>query len=425
MSRILLATFGSLGDLHPYIAVGTALKRRGHEVVVATSGDYESVVTGAGLGFAPVPPCINDLGDPEELMRRFADPRQGIRRMLDEVVFPHLDAAHATLSDVAAGADLLIGHPLTFTVPVVAQQRSLPWLSTVLSPWSLLSRHDPPRLTVDVLRRAHTLGPRVYDFVLSMLRREVWRWEAPLRAFRERMGLTTRQLMTLEGQFSPHGTLALFDRVLGAPQPDWPAQTHLCGAALYDGQGSPPQLERFLTAGEPPIVFALGSSAVWMGQDFFRNAITAAVQLGRRAILLTGRTWADPLPAGIVAFDYLPYSRVFPAAAVIVHQAGIGTLSQALRSGRPQLITPAAFDQPDNAERASKLGVARVLPFQKVTARRLQQQLAVLLTDQRTARAAANVARQVHGRAALLAAQAVEEVLAGPQAAGRSHPAPA
>jgi UDP:flavonoid glycosyltransferase YjiC (YdhE family) len=82
-----------------------------------------------------------------------------------------------------------------------------------------------------------------------------------------------------------------------------------------------------------------------------------------------------------VAFDYLPYSAVFPHAVAIVHQAGIGTLAQALAAGRPQLIVPVAYDQPDNARRARELGVARSIPIRKVTAAGLALELGRLLKD--------------------------------------------
>ena len=98
-----------------------------------------------------------------------------------------------------------------------------------------------------------------------------------------------------------------------------------------------------------------------------------------RAILLTGPSAPEDLPAGVRAFPYLPYSTVFPRAAAVVHQAGIGTLAQAMRAGRPQLILPVAFDQPDNARRAAALGLGRVLPFKKATAQRLASELAALL----------------------------------------------
>ena len=216
--------------------------------------------------------------------------------------------------------------------------------------------------------------------------------------------------MLLGGQFSPQGNLALFDAVLASPQPDWPALTTVCGTPLYDGAVADAQLpdtvQRFLDAGDPPLVFALGSSAVWFADRYWQEALSAAQQLGRRALLLTGPGRLPTLPPGVMAVDFLPYSLVFERAAVVVHQAGIGTLSQALRSGRPQLLTPVAFDQPDNAQRAARLGVGRIVPFAQVRSRRLAQTLDELLHDAEAARAANVVAAQLAGHnGALRAAQ--------------------
>ncbi len=401
MSRILLATFGSLGDLHPYIAVGQALRARGYQARIATSADYQDAIEAAGMEFAPMRPRIDSLGPPDDVARQLFHPVRGTQRLLRDYVMPHLRDAHEDLTRAAIDADLLVSHPLTHTLPIVAQQQSKPWLSSVLSPMSFLSRHDPPVVAgFDVLRLAHRLGPAVYEFVFGLSRRAVRRWEAPLHDFRRESGLPpTHQVMTFEGQFSPHGTLALFDAPLAQPQPDWPERTQICGAALYDRSAADsPEIEelrRFLGDGEPPLVFALGSSAVWIAGSYWLHAIEATRQLGKRAILLTGQHNLPRLPPGIRAFEYLPYSLVFPHAAVVVHQAGIGTLSQALRSGRPQLITPVAFDQPDNAARATQLGVGRVLPFARVKAARLRVELQRVLAEPSHANAARNLAMQL------------------------------
>jgi UDP:flavonoid glycosyltransferase YjiC (YdhE family) len=119
------------------------------------------------------------------------------------------------------------------------------------------------------------------------------------------------------------------------------------------------------------------------------------------------------LPSKVAAFDYLPYSQVFPRAAAIVHQAGIGTLSYALRSGRPQLLTPVAFDQPDNAARAAGLGVGRVLPFQGAHDHvRLARNLRVMLDDPSYARASLEMGEKSRGiDGAGVAAQHIIDVL--------------
>ena len=141
---------------------------------------------------------------------------------------------------------------------------------------------------------------------------------------------------------SPELVLATFSSVMAAPQPDWPPQTVQTGFPFYEGEsgnaGLDPALSAFLDAGDPPLVFTLGSSAVMDAGGFYAESAEAARHLGRRALLLVGR---DPrnrpakLPAGVVAFEYAPYSQVFPRAAAIIHQGGIGTTAQALRAGRP------------------------------------------------------------------------------------------
>jgi len=422
MSRFVLATAGSLGDLHPYIAVARALTDRGQRAVIATAADHRSAVEGAGVEFAPIRPSASDFGDYGALVARLFDPRRGPEYLWREVVVPHLRSAYEDLSRVADGADLLVSHPLTVTLPLVAQRQGSPWVATVLAPLSFMSSWDPPILAAAPwLRMLRALGPRPYRFVFDLLKRKVREWEAPLRDFRRELGLPeSKQPAMFEGQFSPLRNLALFDPQLASPQPDWPANVRICGAAIYDG--APPDagvreaLGRFLAEGDPPIVFALGSSAVWIAGDFWDSAAAAARRLGRRAILVTGSTMPKNLPAGVRAFSYLGYSAVFPRAAAVVHQAGIGTLAQAMRAWRPQLIVPVAFDQPDNAHRAAALGIARVVPFKKVTARRLAAELAALLdtpSHAREARAVAETVAQVDG-----AGCAAEELIACARAGG-------
>ncbi len=403
MARILLATFGSLGDLHPYIAVGRALKARGHSARIATSSDYRAAVEDEGLEFAPVAPSLAELGTPAELAQRVSDPLLGTRVLVQELLMPHLRESHRQLCEAAADADLLLSHPLTFMLPVVAAQLRKPWLSSVLAPASFMSRSDPPAMApINSLQIAQRLGPWIYNPLLHMIRRTVRGWEQPLHAYRRELGLpASKQVMMFEGQFSPLGTLALFDAALMRPQPDWPPHTRICGTPLHDGSAADPQvlkqLQAYLAAGDAPIVFALGSSAVWLAGGFWSAAVEAARQLGRRAILVTGATELSHLPASVSAFSYLPYSQVFPHACAVVHQAGIGTLSQALRAGRPQLITPVFFDQPDNAARTVALGVARSVPFRRVTAARLVRQLRALLAQPSYASAARDLATRLNG----------------------------
>jgi rhamnosyltransferase subunit B len=415
MRHFLFATAGSLGDLHPYIAVARALVERGHRAVIATAEDYRADVEGAGIEFAPVRPSLSEMGDYAALLTKLFDVRRGPEYLVRELIMSNLRPNYEDLTRASESADLLISHPLAVTLPLVAQRRALPWVATVLTPMSFMSSYDPPLFgMIPWLRKLRALGPQPYRLVFNMFKRIVQGWEAPLRQLRKELGLEpSTRLALFEGQFSPLCNLALFDPHLAEAQPDWPGQVRVCGAPVFDGAmpggGIDSELEQFLAEGEAPIVFALGSSAVWVAGDFWDKAVAAAQRLGRRAILVTGPATIKGLPREMRALSYVPYSRVFPRAAAVVHQAGIGTLAQAMRAGRPQLLVPVSFDQPDNARRASALGLARAVPFKKVTPRVLATELAALLAQPEYAQDAREIAAalaRIDG-----AAQAAEELI--------------
>ena len=400
--RILFATYGSLGDLHPYIALALALKQRGHQPLIASFGIHRAAVEAEGIAFAALRPDIEQFGGVADVVRRLFTRHSGAAYMVKEIFMPHIRASYDDLDRAAANSDLIVTHPLSFAGPLIAQKRGLPWVSSILSPMSLMSCIDPPLIgPAPWLKSLRKLGVTPYRMAFNLVRFGAMRWEQPLHALRAEFNLPPASPAQFEGQFSPLLNLALFSPLLATPQADWPVSTVLCGFPHYDGKAADPaalnRLREFLAAGTPPLVFGLGSSAVMIAGDFWHHAITAAQALGRRAILLTGATPSLPenLPRTIAAFDYLPYSAVFPQACAVIHQAGIGTFAQALAAGHPQLIVPVAFDQPDNAERALKLGVARALPFRNVTPARLTSEIEALLIDKRYAGNAAEVAAKI------------------------------
>ncbi len=449
--RIVLTTLGSLGDLHPYMAIALGLQARGHQAIIATSALYRGKVEAAGIGFHPVRPDLLDFGDPDTVMREAMDERKGPEYVFRRIATPFLRESYADLSAALEGADLLVTHPITFAGPILAEKTGIRWASSVLAPISFFSAYEPIGITggTPVLARLWTLGPGVRRMLLRLMRRVTRSWVAPVDRLRAEMGLPPGPHPMFAGQHAPALVLALFSRVMAQPQPDWPPQTRVTGFPFYDGDGGPvssegrvgsmgshaashspyspysphspysglsADLAHFLSTGPAPIVFTLGSSAVMDPGRFWEESIGAAQQLARRAVLLVGAEAGagprGPLPAGIAAFPYAPHAALFPHAAVVVHQGGIGTTAQALRSGRPMLFVPFSHDQPDNAARAARLGVARVLGRSRYTAGRAARELAHLLGSPACAASAEEVGRQVRAEDGVGAAcDALEEVL--------------
>jgi UDP:flavonoid glycosyltransferase YjiC (YdhE family) len=407
---IVLSTFGSLGDLHPFMGLALELQARGHRAVIATSEVYRARVEGAGLGFQPVRPDLSPTNLPP--MELLMDAQKGPQVLLRQLIFPRLRESYDDLRLAIKGADLLVTGELSYAGRILAEQTGLPWLATVLAPFSFFSAHDPPVLVpAPALAKLRRFGPTVNRTLASLTRMAIRSWSAPVRRLRSELGLPPGGDPIFEARFSPHGVLALFSSVLARPQPDWPPGTLITGFILYDrgeaGVGLGDELSRFLADGPPPIVFTLGSAAVYDPRSFFVESIAAARRLGRRAVLLVGKHPQQvPLPAlpdGIVAFDDAPYTDLVPRAAAIVHQGGIGTTAQALRAGRPMLVMPYGFDQPDNAARVMRLGVARTINRRHYRAERVASELTQLLTDSSYIEQACRLADQIqaeHGATA-------------------------
>lgn len=420
--RVLLASFGSYGDLNPHLGLGLALKAQGHHAVLAVTRAYQHHVEAAGLECRPIRP----EGDPNDraIVSRIMDPMRGPEYLIRRVMMPHLREMYDDLADATRDIDVVVSHPLTFAAPVLCEKKQLPWAASVLAPLSFFSDADPPLAIPGPLSASvHDRWPRVAAAVTSAGVVLTRRWTRPVQRLRASVGLPRGKNPVTAGQFSPHLNLALFSRVLASPQPDWPPQTAVTGAVRFDAVhgGMEADLEDFLQAGPPPVVFTLGSSAVVANRaaHFYEVSAAAVAALGIRAVLLVGHLPENRPMATRDLFisAWAPHSALFHRAAAIVHQGGAGTLHTALAAGRPMLVVPFAHDQPDNAARVERLGVARVLYPNQYTAARVQRALESLLRNPSYAAHAAEVKTTVDSEdGATTAASAISRLGSGPAA---------
>ena len=411
---VVITCWGSHGDLFPYIGLALALQQRGHRPVIATSPGYRENIEREGIEFAVAGPAVD--GTDVDLFKRVMDPMKGSEVIVRELLMTKLRSTYEELRHAVAGADLLVTHPITFAGPVVAEHARLPWLSTVLAPLSFFSANDPAVLpTAPRLNDLPLVGPWLAHTILRLARPTLRRWVEPVAQLRAELGLKPGGHPMLEGQYSPHGTLALFSRVLAEPQPDWPPNVTVTGTSFYNSpEPLDTQVDEFLATGEPPVVFTLGTSAVGAAGRFYPESAAAAAKLGVRAVMLTGgfaENRPEVLPPNVLLADRAPHQLLFPRASVVVHQCGAGTTAQALRSGHPMLLVPHGHDQFDNARRVRKLGVARTLLPNEYRAERVARELRALLQEPRYRERAAAVSIVVREERGAEAAVAVIERL--------------
>src|SRR5215203_8625 len=315
--RIVLATFGSPGDLYPFLAIGTELRARGHEPIVATSALYRDKVAAASLDFAPVRPDRSPSQQDPDFLDRVIRDRVPPGTVFRAMFLPSLLDSLEDLLDAMEGADAVVTHTLASAARLAAESRGLPWLSAVMQPMGYLSAFEPPIIGPRVISRVlRSLGPASTRPVLNLARRLTDAWATEWHDLRAELGLApVRDHPLWEGQHSPTRSLGLFPRVLGEPQPDWPPQARVTGFPFYRAphhslNGS---LRQFLEKGEPPLVFTLGTTAINDPGSFFEESRAVVRRLGQRAVFFVGdgRTeTCEDVSGEAIAISYAPHDLV-------------------------------------------------------------------------------------------------------------------
>ncbi|HSQ03317.1 MAG TPA: glycosyltransferase [Burkholderiales bacterium] len=410
--RIVLASYGTLGDLHPYLAIALELQNRGYRPLIATSEYHRRRIEAAGLEFHAIRPDI--AFENRELHRRFTEPIRGLERVIREVMLPALRSTYDDLLTAVqrhGRADLLISHILMFAAPLVAETTGVRWVSTELQPGAFMSPYDPPvPASFPAMAGLRGWGSTFHAALFGLAKLTLRSWGTPVQQLRRQLGLPPGKNPLFDGRHSPHLVLALFSRELGERQRDWPANTIITGFPFYDEPGSSvaPTVAQFLSDGDPPIVFTLGSSAVWDAGNFYLESLAAAQKLGQRALLLVGHDPrnrpASSLPDTAMAVDYVPFAHVFPRASVIVHQGGIGTTGQALRAGKPMLVMPSGGDQYDNGARIERLGVGCTIKRKQYAAGRVAADIKQLRDGPHYRERAAALGQRVRAERGVIAA---------------------
>ena len=181
MSRIVFTTWGSLGDVHPYLALAIELKRRGHDVAMATMAGWRPNVEAAGIEFLPLRPDIPVEEGSREIVRRILDAREGPKYLFTEVFGPVLREIYDDTVAAARGADLLVSHQIPVTTPIVAQQTGARWVSGMLMPLGFLSAYDPPTPPqAPGLRAIAALHPAIGRAINAIGRQVTKPWVEPV-----------------------------------------------------------------------------------------------------------------------------------------------------------------------------------------------------------------------------------------------------
>ncbi|TWH20718.1 O-mycaminosyltylonolide 6-deoxyallosyltransferase [Prauserella rugosa] len=384
-----MAVVGSRGDVQPFLALGSAMRERGHEVRLATHADFRELTAEAGLEFHPVPGSPRHYFESPEVIEslRYRSPATRLLRSLRRP--PNADAKAAAaglaqlqsrLSSAYEGADLVVGSSFNRNIFLAAEPET---------PWAMVSWYPSTPTSAFPAMGAPSLplGGWYNRLTHRISRAMEWRMTRPIvNAYRDDLGLRPLGTGTPFAELERRGAFLYLQSpdVLPAPA-DWPRGHMLAGYWYWDRPDwTPgPELVEAVERKPEPIVLSFGSLWPAYPPGSLHMVADAVRRTGHRLIVVDGPS-QEELPDDVLRIHDADYSWLFPRAATVIHHGGFGTGSAVLRAGVPQVVVPIFVDHPFWAARMAALGVAPApIPAPRLSTTRVHDALIRTLGDHR------------------------------------------
>ncbi len=428
MGRIVITTFGSSGDINPFVALGLGLRSRGHDVAFAVEEGFREIVAPAGFPVHHLTGDAKGALEPHmgELLGK-TTPLKSMQVLVEKYIVPTLRPRVGDLLAACEGADLLVASAPQVAAEFVADLTGIPLVTVTLTPITVPSAYIepqpqpfplPPRLQHASNRASWALGTHLVGRV----------FDPPVNRARAEYGLPPRKswMYTSASNTSANTSARLVavavSPVFCPPPPDWPPFVRETGFLFWDRPSTwrePPELTAFFAASGPVVAISTGSMSLYTAAAFgafYRDSITAARAAGARALVIGAPSEAlpDPVPADVLVLPFAPFSEVYPRCAAVIHHGGIGTTAQALRAGAPQLVVPWAVDQFWTGAQVRRIGAGRSVQRRAYTAGRARAALRDLLQNPRYRARCGAIAAQITAEdGATTLCDALDAVLAG------------
>lgn len=388
MARIVVTTFGSTGDLNPFIALGIALRSRGHDVIFAVEANFQKQLS--LLGF---PVCLL-TGDQEKALAPFRhqifnneQPLTSLKLLMDHYILPTLPEKVVELREMCQQADLLISVAPQFAASIVADLLHLPLVSVILTPSTLPSASIAAQpLSIHLPASLQHLSNRFSWFVGGLFLRQIV--DKPINNLRRTFHVPPRSNLMWTGNLSQRLTaLAVSSAFLSRPG-DWPESLKMTGFCFWDRPVDwqfSETLKTFFCGVKPVVAVTAGSVAPEeraLFLSYYQTSIESILACGARALVVNApeNIAFSEQRDEVLQLPFVPFSEVFPACAAVIHHGGIGTIAQCLRAGVPSLVVPGGVDQPFNAAQVVQRKAGRWIPRKHYTMRRAEHALKALLT---------------------------------------------
>jgi sterol 3beta-glucosyltransferase len=355
--NITILTYGSRGDVQPFLPLACGLVDKGHQVIFAAPARFEALVRGHGIPFSSLD------GEPEDLSRRLNDSGYNFIKMAREMMDHAVEIGAQVfrqIEDASKDADLII-HTFVHAVGAhtLAREKNIPDIHLQNFPLFAITGDYPnvsmPHMNNRFLNRiTHAFAAKVS-------------WWGSIMGFeqvRRRAGLPKRKLFwpfTDSPGRSRTPILCAWSPEVVPPSGDWPPRVHMTGYYFLspgDSYQPPAELSSFLEAGKPPVCISFGSMINKRARQINEIVHEALHKTGNRGVILSGWAGVESLAsADLLYLEAAPHDWLFPRCSMVIHHGGAGTTAAGLRAGVPTVVVPFTADQPFWGRRVHAIGV--------------------------------------------------------------------
>ena len=353
--NISLLTYGSRGDVEPFIALANGLVQAGHHVNLAAPEGFSNLLNNDQVNYFGFP------GEPQQMVENLVHQAGNNRlRMIASIadfVQPLAVEVMNLVRTASREADLIIhSFLLTSAGFEIAQELGIPDISAQFFPVFTSTGEFPAPTFPDLplgkfyRRLTHQLVTGIFWRGSRFLYQRIQSKNADLPDLTAwPFNLNNARQTPILYAFSP----------LVVPQPrDWGESVSITGYWFLDDHESwsPDQeLINFIEEGDPPVIVAFGSSSSLDMDRFYQKIIKALTLTNQRGILVGANPDLQGIPSTVFQVDNVPYQWLFKHSIAVIHHGGAGTTGQGLAAGVPNIILPFTSDQPFWARRVFKL----------------------------------------------------------------------
>lgn len=349
--KITILTLGTRGDVQPYVALAKELIKNGHEALICTGKSFKKFIEENGVAFHEATADLMAILESEEGRVVFNGGKFNIIKMLKfskKVVYPAYKKSLEDFLEASKAADLIIYHPKALGAVDIADYLNIPCISMPPVP-IVYPITEFPNLAVSPNKNFGAFFNKLTYKPITLAESSSIK---DINEFREKfLKLPKRKSGTLMFQRGDKNIPIIYpiSPFLFKEVTSWKDRVFLSGFFYLDIEETAldENLEKFLKAGEKPIVISFSSMPLKNPREFKEKLIDALRETNNRAVILTGTSGMTfEEEENVFAIDKAPHRLIFKGAKGIIHHGGVGTMSEALLSGVPQLIIPFSVDQP-------------------------------------------------------------------------------